>query len=99
MNTKEINIFEKDVSKYPQMSILVASLHNPAFYFWLKILKMTDIELRYFPVHGFRGLMTRMVMDLSEIKYSEKIVQIRDWPVEKPSKFGCMKQGSKAIKI
>ena len=55
---------------------------------------MTDIELRYFPVHGFRGLMTRMVMDLGEIKYSEKIVQIRDWPVEKPSKLGCMKQES-----
>ena len=54
---------------------------------------MTDIQLRYFPLHGFRGLMTRMVMDLGEIKYSEKIVQIRDWPVEKPSKSenGCVK--------
>ena len=60
---------------------------------------MTDIELRYFPVHGFRGLMTRMVLDLSEIKYSEKIVQIRDWPVEKPSKFECMKQGRKQQKF
>ena len=60
---------------------------------------MTDIELRYFPVHGFRGLMTRMVMDLGEIKYSEKIVQIRDWPVEKPSKFGGKEQELEAINV
>ena len=46
---------------------------------------VADIELTYFPIHGFRGLMARMVLDFGEINHFEKIMQ--DWPSEKPSTF------------
>ena len=45
---------------------------------------MMDIELTYFPIHGFRGLMVRMVLDLGEINHYEKFMQ--DWANEKASK-------------
>ena len=48
---------------------------------------MTDIELTYFPVHGYRGLMTRLVLNFSGIEYSEKIVGIKEWPMEKGGEF------------
>ena len=48
---------------------------------------MTDIELTYFPVHGYRGLMTRLVLDFSGIEYSEKIVGIKEWPMKKGGEF------------
>ena len=44
---------------------------------------MTDIELTYFPVHGYRGLMTRLVLEFGEIEYSEKIVKPSEWPSKK----------------
>ena len=40
---------------------------------------MSNIELKYFPIHGWRGLLTRMVLNLGEITYTEKTVQIKDW--------------------
>ena len=46
---------------------------------------MPEIELTYFPIHGFRGLMTRMVLDLGEINHHEKFMT--DWATEKPSKI------------
>ena len=49
--------------------------------------KMTDIELTYFPVHGYRGLMTRLVLDFGGIEYSEKIVGIKEWPMKKGGEF------------
>ena len=49
--------------------------------------KMTDIELTYFPVHGYRGLMTRLVLDFGRIEYSEKIVGIKEWPSKKGGEF------------
>ena len=45
---------------------------------------MADIELTYFPIHGFRGLMVRMVLDLGEIPHYERFMQ--DWAAEKSSK-------------
>ena len=48
---------------------------------------MTDIELTYFPVHGYRGLMTRLVLNFSGIEYSEKIVGIKEWPMKKGGEF------------
>ena len=40
---------------------------------------MSEIELKYFPVHGWRGLLTRMVLNLGEIEHTEKHVQIKEW--------------------
>ena len=49
---------------------------------------MPEIELKYFPVHGWRGLLTRMVLNLGEIEYTEKLVQINEWlEGEKQSEF------------
>ena len=47
---------------------------------------MPEIELTYFPIHGFRGLMPRLVMHLGEIPFTEKIIQMQDWATVKPSK-------------
>ena len=46
---------------------------------------MSDIELTYFPIHGFRGLMARMVLDLGEINHDENVIQMQDWMAVKPS--------------
>ena len=48
---------------------------------------MSEIELTYFPIHGFRGLLARMVLDLSDLKYIENVIQFQDWPANKPSKI------------
>ena len=48
---------------------------------------MPEIELTYFPIHGFRGLLARMVLDLSELEYTEKNIPLQDWGVHKPSKI------------
>ena len=48
---------------------------------------MSEIELTYFPIHGFRGLLARMVLDLSDLKYTENVIQMQDWGTEKPSKI------------
>ena len=42
--------------------------------------------MTYFPIHGFRGLMPRLVMHLGEIPFTEKIIQMQDWTTVKPSK-------------
>ena len=42
--------------------------------------------MTYFPIHGFRGLMPRLVMHLGEIPFTEKIIQVQDWTTVKPSK-------------
>ena len=47
---------------------------------------MSEIELTYFPIHGFRGLLARMVLDLSDLKYTENTIQFKDWGAQKPSK-------------
>ena len=49
--------------------------------------KMPDIEMTYFPIHGFRGLMPRLVMHLGDIPFTEKIIQMQDWATVKPSKY------------
>ena len=46
---------------------------------------MSEIELTYFPIHGFRGLLCRMVLKLSDLKYSEKIVSFEEWESAKAS--------------
>ena len=48
---------------------------------------MSEIELTYFPIHGFRGLLARMVLDLSDLKHIENVIQFQDWPANKPSKI------------
>ena len=48
---------------------------------------MSDIELHYFPIHGFRGLMSRLVLKLSGLDYTENIIEFKDWQTTKPSKF------------
>ena len=48
---------------------------------------MPEIELTYFPLHGFRGLMPRLVMHLGDIPFTEKIIQVQDWSTVKPSKW------------
>jgi len=48
---------------------------------------MPEIELKYFPLHGFRGLMPRLVMHLGDIPFTEKIIQVRDWSTVKSSKW------------
>ena len=47
---------------------------------------MSKIELKYFPIHGFRGLMARLVLHLSEIDYIEKVIAFEDWDDVQPSK-------------
>ena len=49
---------------------------------------MPEIELTYFPIHGFRGLLARMVLDLSDLEYTEKVIPLQDWAVQKQSKIG-----------
>ena len=49
--------------------------------------KMPEIEMTYFPIHGFRGLMPRLVMHLGDIPFTEKIIQMQDWATVKPSKY------------
>ena len=60
--------------------------------------KMTDIELTYFPVHGYRGLMTRLVLDFGGIEYSEKIVEVKEWPSKKGGEFDKCWRSSKTTK-
>ena len=48
---------------------------------------MTDIELTYFPVHGWRGIMTRLVLNFGGIEYSEKLISPKEWPTKKKGKF------------
>ena len=48
---------------------------------------MSDIELHYFPIHGFRGLMSRLVLKLSGLEYTENTIEFKDWQTTKPSKF------------
>merc|ERR1711962_1762034 len=43
------------------------------------------IVLKYFDCHGFRGLLTRMVLDLGEIEHREKIVKLTNWSEVKPT--------------
>ena len=52
---------------------------------------MSEIELTYFPIHGFRGLLARMVLDLSDLKHTENVIQLQDWPANKPSKIYYIK--------
>ena len=40
---------------------------------------MSKIELKYFPIHGFRGLLARMVLYLGEIDHTETIISFEDW--------------------
>ena len=47
---------------------------------------MSEIEMTYFPSHGFRGFMIRLVMHLGDIPFTEKIIQVQDWETMKPSK-------------
>ena len=47
---------------------------------------MPKIELKYFPIHGFRGLLARLVLRLSEIDYTEKVIAFEDWDKVQPSK-------------
>merc|ERR1712088_1012586 len=46
--------------------------------------RMSDIELIYFPIHGFRGLMSRLVLNLSGLKFKDTIVELKDWATTKP---------------
>ena len=48
---------------------------------------MPKIELKYFPIHGFRGLLARLVLHLSEIHYTEKVIAFEDWDKVQPSKY------------
>ena len=47
---------------------------------------MSEIEMTYFPSHGFRGFMLRLVMHLGDVPFTEKIIQVQDWETIKPSK-------------
>ena len=47
---------------------------------------MSEIKMTYFPSHGFRGFMLRLVMHLGDIPFTEKIIQVQDWETIKPSK-------------
>ena len=49
-------------------------------------IKMPNIELKYFPIHGFRGLLARLVLHLSEIDYTEKVIAFGDWDKVQPGK-------------
>ena len=49
-------------------------------------IKMPKIELKYFPIHGFRGLLARLVLHLSEIEYTEKVIAFEDWDKVQKSK-------------
>ena len=40
---------------------------------------MSKIELKYFPIHGFRGLLARMVLHLGEIDHNETIISFEEW--------------------
>merc|ERR1712130_103632 len=41
--------------------------------------KMSKIELVYFPVHGFRGLLTRLVLQVGDLEFDEKIITMQEW--------------------
>ena len=47
---------------------------------------MPKLELKYFPIHGFRGLLARLVLHLSELDHIEKIIAFKDWEQVQPSK-------------
>ena len=51
-----------------------------------KIVKMPNIELKYFPIHGFRGLLARLVLHLSGVVHTEKTIAFEDWQQEQSSK-------------
>ena len=53
---------------------------------------MPKIELKYFPIHGFRGLLARLVLHLGEIDYTEKIIAFEDWEKIQQSKYIDLKR-------